>query len=259
MSASVDYWEDLEVVTIETPENLELRLPLAGIGPRFLALFIDLIIQGIASVVLMFVCFMLLGIFAGTGDQAESFLFFMIILIAFLAILTIYIGYPLAFELLWNGQTPGKRWTGIRVASKDGLPLGLKEIAIRNLFRMVDYLPSYGFVGMVSFLGTKHQQRVGDIVAGTVVVREFGNKVPFHWPSGTGIAYYPAAGEGTITPKLSYAIGTYLSRCTKFPDYLRLELSGEIIRQLGYNPNQMLLRDREGYLASMMSSRSESF
>lgn len=259
MSASVDYWEDQEVVTIETPENLELRLPLAGIGPRFLALFIDMAIQGIASFLLMFASFMLLGIFAGIEGQADEFLFKMIFIIALITMLAIYLGYPFFFELLWNGQTPGKRWIGIRVVNKDGLPLGIKEVALRNLFRMVDYFPSYGFVGLVSFLGTKHQQRIGDVVAATVVVREFNNRVPFHWPGGTGQATYPNAGEGIITPKLSYAIGTYLSRCIMFPDHLRLELSGEIIRQCGYNPNQMLLRDREGYLASLMATRTGGF
>ena len=259
MSASVDYWEDQEVVTIETPENLELRLPLAGMGPRCLALFLDVLLQGVASTVLFVLGFILIGVFTDIGSPADGPLLFWIVVIILLCTLLIYIGYPIFFEMVWQGQTPGKRWVGIRVVSQYGLPLGLREVVLRNIFRMVDYFPSYGFVGLVSFLGTKYQQRVGDVVAGTIVIREFGNKEPFHWPGGSGQSSYPKPGEGILTPKLSYAIGTYLSRCQKFPDHLRLELSGEIIRQVGYDPAQMLLRDREGYLSSLMASRAGGF
>ncbi len=257
MSASVDYWEDQEVVTIETPENLELRLPLAGIGPRFLALFLDMLLQGVISTVLVS-SFVLIGMFWLGNDPSDSmFSGFVIILI--LALMLVYFGYPLIFEWIWNGQTPGKRWAGIRVVSQDGLPLGIKEVVLRNILRMVDYLPSYGFVGLLAFMTTKNQQRIGDVVAGTVVVREFTSKVPLHWPSGTGTATYPTSGEGTISPKLAYAMGSYLSRCNKLPDDVRLELTGEIIRQLGYDPSQMLLRDREGYLSSLLASRAGAY
>lgn len=79
-------------------------------------------------------------------------------------------GYFIAFELLWSGQTPGKRAVGIRVVTSGGYSLRLGDSLIRNLMRAVDFLPFMYGVGLLSLLLTRHSQRLGDLVAGTLVV-----------------------------------------------------------------------------------------
>jgi len=90
----------------------------------------------------------------------------------YVAIFLITWGYHLIFELIWNGQTPGKRRAGIRVIQADGLPVTVSGILIRNILRLFDFLPvGYG-VGMIMLFATKRTQRLGDLAARTVVIRE---------------------------------------------------------------------------------------
>jgi hypothetical protein len=80
--------------------------------------------------------------------------------------------YHLFFELAWNGQTPGKRRTGLRVIQSNGLPLTVSGAIIRNLVRLFDFMPIlYGF-GLIVLFATKNTQRLGDLAAKTVVIRE---------------------------------------------------------------------------------------
>jgi uncharacterized RDD family membrane protein YckC len=81
-------------------------------------------------------------------------------------------GYYIYFETSWNGQTPGKRWAGIRVIRQDGLPINLSEVIIRNLIRIVDFLPLLYGLGIVAMFADSQSRRLGDLAAGTLVVRE---------------------------------------------------------------------------------------
>jgi hypothetical protein len=83
-------------------------------------------------------------------------------------------GYYIFFETLWDGQTPGKRRARLRVIRSDGLPIGFAEAAIRNLVRMVDFLPAYYGVGVVAMFVDGRSRRLGDLAAGTLVVRDKG-------------------------------------------------------------------------------------
>jgi uncharacterized RDD family membrane protein YckC len=147
-------------VSIPTPEGLELELQLAGLGSRFIAGTVDVIIQILAIVALAVVT----GEFSGGGHlNAVAF-----VIIAFL----IWFGYPIAFEVLARGRTPGKRWTQLRVVRDSGDPVDLPASAIRNLVRLLDgplllYLPT-----MISIIATQRNQRPGDLAAGTLVIRE---------------------------------------------------------------------------------------
>jgi hypothetical protein len=78
-------------------------------------------------------------------------------------------GYYLFFELVWHGQTPGKRWLGLRVIKEGGYPIGFTEAAIRNLVRLVDYTL---YLGAVVMLTDRLSRRLGDLAAGTLVVKE---------------------------------------------------------------------------------------
>ena len=81
-------------------------------------------------------------------------------------------GYYIFFELAWNGQTPGKRWTKLRVLRTDGTPIGPTEVIIRNLLRLIDFLPFWYGIGIVSMFIQKESRRLGDLAAGTLVVLE---------------------------------------------------------------------------------------
>lgn len=257
VNGATDFWEDLEVLTIETPENLELRLPLAGFGPRFLALVIDTLIQSVLGVVLFFIAIVFMGASMGmgqAGNASDSTVMITVLIIVVVGTMLIMVGYPLLFEVIWNGQTPGKRITGIRVVRRGGMPLGFQQVLLRNLFRLIDIMPVNWFIGLVSFFATKYQQRVGDLVAGTVVVREYSSRAPASWP-GQGEANYPEAGRGVLDQRLAFVINSYFLRRHELPAHVSFEITGEVIRQLGYDPDSMRLAEREGYLGSLVYSQ----
>lgn len=81
-------------------------------------------------------------------------------------------GYYLLFEMIWNGQSPGKRWVGLRVIKDSGAPISFVDSTIRNLVRLVDFLPVYYGIGVIVMFFNDRAQRLGDLAAGTVVVRE---------------------------------------------------------------------------------------
>jgi len=140
---------------VHTPEGVALRLPAAGPVPRALAWLIDL---GIRFIVLS-ASSALLGVL-GKAGMGLYFIFVFALLWA----------YPVVFEAMFDGQTPGKRALELRVVSADGAPVGWLASLVRNLLRTVDMLPvGYGF-GLVASLCDRHGRRLGDMVAGTLVV-----------------------------------------------------------------------------------------
>ena len=157
-----------EKLTIATPEGVELTVRLAGLGSRFAARLLDTLIQ----LALIYIVPMILGLFAGFGLQvtgaAPTDAFFLISALFFLWAFLVWFGYDMAFELLGGGRTPGKRALGIRVVRIQGQPVGFRESAVRNLVRLVDI----ALIGMISILVTSKGQRLGDIAAGTVVMRD---------------------------------------------------------------------------------------
>jgi uncharacterized RDD family membrane protein YckC len=149
-----DYQDRLRIAT---PEGVTVDLILAGLGSRFTATLIDLTLKGLLIAGALIAAVQI-------GDLGLAL--FSIISFA------IYFGYDVAFEVLANGRTPGKRWTGLRVLRDDGRPVDLLSSSIRNVVRLVDGLPLSYFPAMVSILVTKHNQRLGDLAASTIVVRE---------------------------------------------------------------------------------------
>ncbi len=140
---------------VATPEGIELTLRLAGPVPRALAWAIDLVLR--AAVVL--VVLMAAGYFGQAGWG-----------IALLAMFVVEWLAPAWFEVLWHGQTPGKRALGVAVVHDDGTPVRWGPALTRNLLRAVDFLPFlYGF-GLLAMLANRDFKRLGDLAAGTVVV-----------------------------------------------------------------------------------------
>jgi len=148
-------------LTIDTPEQVHLEFMLAGIGSRFMAAFLDVLIEAVLYLVL----FLLTLFWASIGFFNLSRSIWWDALLTFLTF-SINWGYYAIFEALWKGQTPGKRWARIRVIKDSGRPINAFEAITRNLVRFVDFLPFfYGFGVVTMLLNAKHR-RLGDYVAG---------------------------------------------------------------------------------------------
>jgi uncharacterized RDD family membrane protein YckC len=143
------------ILTVETPEGIDLVLRPAGPVARALAWVVDqLVIWGGLGV-----AFIVLGFLGAMGVA--------------LALLLLFVAqwfYPVIMEVLFHGQTLGKRQVGLRVLMADGRPIGWTPSLIRNLLRVVDALPGPYCIGLLSLLLTSRFQRLGDLVAGTLVV-----------------------------------------------------------------------------------------
>lgn len=148
-------------LTIATPEGVDLSLTLAGVGSRFAAATIDLVIE-IGLIVAVAVA---AGVF---GDADRGWGGAMVALLSF----AIIVGYDVFFEVLHAGRTPGKQVNGLRVVQDGGQPVTFVPSAIRNILRIVDFLPTMYLTGIVAILVTGRNQRIGDLVGGTLVVRE---------------------------------------------------------------------------------------
>ncbi|MEP6818272.1 MAG: RDD family protein [bacterium] len=163
-----------DILIIETPERVPLHFALASIGNRFLACAIDHALQ-VITLIVMIIGFTLIANYSSVGDRVlnlPKWILAILIVIIFL-ILSSYFAF---FEWIWNGQTPGKRWLKIRVIREDGRPITFWEAAVRNLLRVIDMQPTLAFpfysVGLIAVFISLSDQRIGDMVAGTVVVRE---------------------------------------------------------------------------------------
>jgi uncharacterized RDD family membrane protein YckC len=160
-----------DILIIETPERVPLHFALASTGNRFLACAIDHTIQALALLLIGIVA-LILANFASveqTVTSAPKWVFAVAIILLYL----VFSGYFAFFEWIWSGQTPGKRWLKLRVIREDGRPVTFWEACVRNLLRSFDMQPMpFYSIGLISVFATKRDQRVGDLVAGTVVVRE---------------------------------------------------------------------------------------
>ena len=163
------YWD--EDLAILSAENVSFSLETAGLGSRLAALSVDTAIQGIVALLAMLTLagleeyLSLSSLIPAFWDSVGQAL---LIVASFL----LFFGYYFFFEYFWEGQTPGKRFFGLRVTMTDGLPLSLWPALIRNIVRLVDFLPlGYGF-GAVVCLANDLNQRGGDLAAGTLVVVE---------------------------------------------------------------------------------------
>ncbi len=178
--------ETEETLIIETPERVPLAFALASIGNRFLAVAIDHFIQYFSIFIIAWLLISLSGIDIYGAESKASELFqempkwTMAILIV--VVFLIFAGYFIVFEWLWNGQTPGKRFLKLRVIREDGRPITFWEALARNLLRIFDAVPGFVVpvysVGLITIFVSRRDQRIGDIFAGTVVVRERLDEAP---------------------------------------------------------------------------------
>jgi uncharacterized RDD family membrane protein YckC len=161
---------------VRTPESIAFSYELAGVGSRFLAVIVDLVIQVVLSLLLFW------GLVAGAGhlprlahgagvhDERLAYNLGVALLIAI--VFAIFFGYFILFEALWNGQTPGKKLLGIRVVRDGGYPLDFMASLIRNLIRVGEAAVGFYAISAVTAVFSPENKRVGDLAAGTIVVRD---------------------------------------------------------------------------------------
>lgn len=150
-----------EAYEIRTPENVVFTFALAGVGARALAWLVDLAVMGV-----------LWGIAAAIAVSLGMWLGGLAAALYFVLAFLVQWGYGTFTEWRWAGQTVGKRIVGLRVLSLGGMRIGFVQSVVRNLVRSVDLLPALYLAGGVTALLDRHGRRLGDLAAGTVVVRE---------------------------------------------------------------------------------------
>ena len=212
-------------LTIATPEGVDLSLTLAGVGSRFAAAIIDLIIELGLIVAVAIAAGILAEAASGWGGAMVALLSFVIV-----------VGYDVFFEVLQSGRTPGKRMNGLRVVQTGGQPVTFVPSAIRNVLRIVDFLPTMYLTGIVAILVTGQNQRIGDLVGGTLVVRERFAAEKAH-PAPVATASYDApAGVTLDTSTLSVeelaAVRRYLDRRYEIDAAARARIAGSLLARL---------------------------
>jgi len=163
-------------LNIDTPELVSIEMPIAGVGSRFIAIVVDYLIWGAAFIVLILLATILLPALHALGKISANWALGIFFLIVFL----LHWGYFTLFEAFGNGRTPGKRVAKIHVIHRSGRALSFVESLARNLVRVVDYMPSFYAIGVVAIFMSRQNQRLGDMVAGTLVVRDREIDSP-HW------------------------------------------------------------------------------
>src|SRR5580692_10623923 len=163
-------------LSIETPELVAIEMPLAGIGSRFIALLVDTLIWAAGLFMLGLLFWAVQPAVEAFSQLSYQWAFAIVTFVIFL----LHWGYFALFEAFSNGRTPGKRVAKIRVIHQSGRGINFVESLARNLVRYVDSLPSFYAVGVVVIFLSRRNQRLGDMVAGTLVVRDREVDSP-HW------------------------------------------------------------------------------
>ncbi|HYO64375.1 MAG TPA: RDD family protein [Pyrinomonadaceae bacterium] len=216
---------------IETPERVPLHFALASIGNRFLACAFDHTLQVliIAAVVIVLTWTGNVTRFGDRLTDAPKWVWVVLILSVFV----VWSGYFALFEWAWNGQTPGKKWLKLRVIREDGRPVTFWEAAARNLLRIFDMMPfPFYSIGLACVFVSPRDQRVGDYVAGTVVVREREAQAPsfsqvFNAPTSDAAlrrSFKPVPFVGDVTllaPREIEVVEAFLRRRWDLPDDTR--------------------------------------
>jgi uncharacterized RDD family membrane protein YckC len=215
-------------IRIPTPEGVDLELTLAGVGSRFTSALVDLAIQ--LALLVSFALLFLLGLDSLGGGSLGAAVF------AVLSFL-LFAGYDIVFEVYASGRTPGKRLNGLRVVRSEGSPVGFLTSAVRNVLRLIDFLPTLYVVGIVTILASPRNQRLGDLAAGTLVVRERLGAQPRRWrPEDVGAS---ARGPGWsswdvsgVTRDELVAIRRFLERRHELTPEARARLGAELAAAL---------------------------
>lgn len=220
-------------IRVETPENIWLTFRPAGPAPRMWAFFIDLVIRLGVVLVLVVLALLISPLGRALRELPTGILL--------LGLFFVEWGYGFLFEAFWNGRTLGKKAAGLRVIKVGGYPIGVYDALLRNLLRVADGLPVLYGLGLCCMFATRRMQRIGDLVAGTIVVherREVARRIP---PWVQGVLPIPASQfthEYRPSERTLDLIERFLSRAQSLPtaraDEIARILAGPLKDRLGY-------------------------
>ena len=230
---------------IDTPEQVELQFAVAGIGSRFVAVLLDHIIQ-FAALIIELLIFAWIGSHAPKGNNAplntaaKWFLGFVIFFN-----FCLWAGYFALFEAYWHGQTPGKRVMKLRVIKDAGRQITFFEALARNLMRFVDYLPGLYLSGVITMLCNKQNKRLGDMVAGTLVVHEAREEQPLlpqhnaflpvkemTWQTPVASSMFAADAVAKLKPADLVVIDAFFARALDLDMDVRAAMAQRIAQQM---------------------------
>lgn len=218
--AHLDRARSLEV---ETPEHVRLGFELAGVGSRAAAVILDLLVLAAGGLVAA------LALAAGPGLTGSEWLSSLGGTAAILLLFLLQWGYFFIAEGFFGGRTLGKKWIGLRVIGQSGVPITLQAAALRNLLRIVDFQPAFSsIVGLGLIVFHPRSQRLGDIVAGTVVVRDRGDDtIPERAPADE-LAQRPH-----LDPRRFQVLEGYIQRRDHLPRKVRSRIAGRVAEAMG--------------------------
>jgi uncharacterized RDD family membrane protein YckC len=230
---------------IETPEQTSVEFQLAGVGSRALAHALDSL--------LLIAAFIVLALIAGLVAYAR-FLpqvsklwgYAILIFIVFL----MQAGYYAFFETVWNGQTPGKRWSHLRVMMESGRPVDTQAAILRNLMRIVDALPTLYAIGIITSLISPKNKRIGDYVAGTVVVQEKPLEANRSLWEVSAAPKSTTARTPQLTPAQMQLLESFLDRRASLQDDVRRTMARQVAERVisGSLASEEFLNDPEKFL-----------
>lgn len=221
---------------VATPERVSFDFQIAGLGTRAIAQILDLLIVGTVEVAILF-----FGFAAGTVTNSVTVTVLVIIVLSFINVF----GYFWVSEALWSGQTIGKKAFRLRAVGDRGEPLTFMQAGIRNIVRIVDFLP-YGYgIGMIVLFANGKGKRLGDLAAGTIVVKDsdhvrlwqLAGGSPPPPPPGARVSFpvspYAPASAAELTlrrldPELRRFVTSYARRRPQLSLGLRAQLAGTV-------------------------------
>jgi uncharacterized RDD family membrane protein YckC len=218
-------------LVVATPERVSFDYQVAGLGTRAIAQVLDLLIVSFILAALYFVAVAISLAAVVTGQ-----------LIAILGSFVVIFGYFWVSEALWSGQTVGKKAFRLRAVGDRGEPLTFAQAGIRNIVRIVDFLP-YGYgVGLIALFVNGKGKRLGDLAAGTIVVKDSdsvwlwqlpGARAPLAPPGAAPAPAFAAASPAELTlrrldPDLRRFVTSYARRRPELSLEVRVQLAGQV-------------------------------
>ena len=210
------------VAGIVTPEAVPLRFDTASLGSRVVAELLDLAAMGAVAFGILFAAASLSGVLGDT----------VVVIVGLVLVLGLFVGYPVAMEALWDGRTLGKAAMGVRVVTREGAPVRFRHAAIRAMLGLVEIFALFGIPATISMLVTRRDQRLGDLVAGTLVLRQrpgrrpsapvtFG--VPWNWES-----WVATLDVSRLSAEQYGVVRAFLIRSTELSADARWQVAGEL-------------------------------
>ncbi|MBK9179228.1 MAG: RDD family protein [Acidimicrobiales bacterium] len=213
---------------VVTPEAVVLEFETASVGSRVLAAVLDLAVQGTALVLLLMAL-------AAFFTQVETAAWVGVALVTVL-LFAVLLGYPVALETLWRGRTLGKAALGLRVVTTEGAPVRFRHAAVRSALGLVDLWLFAGMPAVISVLVTRRDQRLGDLAAGTLVLRERSAATPpqarwFPVPVGAE-AYVASLDVAVLDAGTALLVRSFLVRAPDLAPAARADLASRLARRV---------------------------